>query len=209
MRSATGGMSVASTGTRLDHLFSQLSRSFWRCTRADAQDKPHRKLIEHLVQVLDRQRVALAPPPIGHHPVGQHDEIASVLMAVDGEPPEVVVLQMSHTVPIPALGTPASSACAGAAWAETRRGRAVVWPGSSSSDTTAHTTRSEAIDLAGGALRADAALVVNVWSIPMTATQPGAPLGAPTPPIEAEVQRFEQAARRLAEVGAARARRPA
>jgi nucleotide-binding universal stress UspA family protein len=63
-----------------------------------------------------------------------------------------------------------------------------------------------AIDLAGGALRADAALVINVWSIPMTATQPGAPFGAPTPPIEAELQRFEQAARRLAEEGAARAR---
>jgi len=63
-----------------------------------------------------------------------------------------------------------------------------------------------AIDLAGGALRADAALVVTVWSIPMTATQPGVPFGAPTPPIEAELQRFEQAARRVAEEGAARAR---
>jgi nucleotide-binding universal stress UspA family protein len=63
-----------------------------------------------------------------------------------------------------------------------------------------------AIDLAGGALRADAALVVNVWGIPITATQPGAPFGAPTPPKEAELQRFEQTARRLAEEGAARAR---
>jgi nucleotide-binding universal stress UspA family protein len=63
-----------------------------------------------------------------------------------------------------------------------------------------------AIDLAGGALRADAALVVNVWGTPMTAIQPGAPFGAPAPPIEAELQRFEQAARRLAEEGAARAR---
>src|SRR5215217_5550645 len=63
-----------------------------------------------------------------------------------------------------------------------------------------------AIDLAGGALRADAALVVNVWSVPITATQPGAPFGAPAPPSEAELQRFEQGARRLAEEGAARAR---
>jgi hypothetical protein len=38
-----------------------------------------------------------------------------------------------------------------------------------------------AIDLAGGALRPDAAVVVNVWSIPMTATQTGALFGAPTP----------------------------
>ena len=63
-----------------------------------------------------------------------------------------------------------------------------------------------AIDLASGVLRADAALVVNVWSIPIAATQPGTPFGAPTPPSEAELQRFEQTARRLAEEGAARAR---
>ena len=63
-----------------------------------------------------------------------------------------------------------------------------------------------AIDLAGGALRAEAALVVNVWSVPITVTQPGAPFGAPAPPFEAELQRFEQAARRLAEEGAGRAR---
>jgi nucleotide-binding universal stress UspA family protein len=63
-----------------------------------------------------------------------------------------------------------------------------------------------AIDVAGGALRADGALVVNVWSIPITATQPGAPFAAPIPPKEAELGRFEQAARRLADQGAGRAR---
>jgi nucleotide-binding universal stress UspA family protein len=60
--------------------------------------------------------------------------------------------------------------------------------------------------LAGGALRADAALVVNVWSSPMTATRSGAAFGPSTPPIEAELQRYEQPARRLAEEVAARAR---
>jgi hypothetical protein len=68
---------------------------------SDTQNEPRRKLIEHLVQVLDSQRVALAPPPIGHHTVGQHDEIAGVLMAVDGEPPEAVVLQTSGGVSLP------------------------------------------------------------------------------------------------------------
>jgi nucleotide-binding universal stress UspA family protein len=63
-----------------------------------------------------------------------------------------------------------------------------------------------AVDLAAGALRADAALVVNVWRIRVTATQPGAPFGAPSPPSETELQRSEQAARQLAEEGAARAR---
>ena len=63
-----------------------------------------------------------------------------------------------------------------------------------------------AIDLAGGALRADAAVVVNVWSTPVAMTQPGAAFGAPSPPSEAELQRLEQTARQLAEEGAARAR---
>ena len=63
-----------------------------------------------------------------------------------------------------------------------------------------------AIDLAGAALRANAALVVGVWSIPITATQPGAPFAALTPPKEAELGRFEQAARLLAEEVAGRAR---
>ena len=63
-----------------------------------------------------------------------------------------------------------------------------------------------AVDLAAGALRADAAIVVNVWSIPITAMQPGTPFGAPSPPSETELQRSEQAARQLADEGAARAR---
>ena len=63
-----------------------------------------------------------------------------------------------------------------------------------------------AVDLAAGALRADAAVVVNVWSIRVTAAQAGTPFGAPSPPRETELQRSEQAARQLADEGAARAR---
>ena len=50
-----------------------------------------------------------------------------------------------------------------------------------------------AVDLAAAALRADAALVVNVWSFSIAMTQPGAPFGAPSPPSEAELQRLEHA----------------
>lgn len=64
-----------------------------------------------------------------------------------------------------------------------------------------------AVELAAAALRADAALVVNVWSIPVAMTQPGAGFGAPSAPSEAELQRLEQAARQVAEEGAARTRR--
>jgi nucleotide-binding universal stress UspA family protein len=63
-----------------------------------------------------------------------------------------------------------------------------------------------AVDVAAAALRVDAAVVVNVWSTPMVMTQPGAPFAAPSPPSEAELRGLEQAARQVAEEGAARAR---
>ena len=64
-----------------------------------------------------------------------------------------------------------------------------------------------AVELAAVALRADAALVVNVWSAPVAVTQPGAGFGAPSPPSEAELGQLEEAARRIAQEGAERARR--
>lgn len=63
-----------------------------------------------------------------------------------------------------------------------------------------------AVELAAAVLRADAALVVNVWSTATTITQPGAAFAAPSPPSEAEVRRLEEAALQVAEDGAARAR---
>jgi nucleotide-binding universal stress UspA family protein len=63
-----------------------------------------------------------------------------------------------------------------------------------------------AVKLAAAVLRADAALVVNVWSTATAMTQPGAPFGSPSPPSEAELRRLEQAAVQVAEEGAARAR---
>jgi nucleotide-binding universal stress UspA family protein len=63
-----------------------------------------------------------------------------------------------------------------------------------------------AVELAAAVLRADAALVVNVWSTVTTMTQPGTPFGAPSPPSEAELRGLEDAALQVAEEGAARAR---
>jgi nucleotide-binding universal stress UspA family protein len=63
-----------------------------------------------------------------------------------------------------------------------------------------------AVDAAARLLRADAALVVNAWSIPIAFTQPGASLGAPLLPTEQEQDRLEQAARRVADEGAVHAR---
>jgi nucleotide-binding universal stress UspA family protein len=63
-----------------------------------------------------------------------------------------------------------------------------------------------AVDVAAGALRVDAALVVNVWSTAVATMQPAAPLAAPSPPSEAELQGLEQAAHLVADEGAARAR---
>jgi len=63
-----------------------------------------------------------------------------------------------------------------------------------------------AVDVAARALRVDAALVVNVWSTAAATTQPAAPLAAPSPPSEPELQGLERAARLVADEGAARAR---
>jgi nucleotide-binding universal stress UspA family protein len=63
-----------------------------------------------------------------------------------------------------------------------------------------------AVELAAAVLRADAALVVSVWSTATAMTEPGAAFAAPTPPSEAELRRLEEAALQLAEDGAARAR---
>src|ERR671922_1430837 len=63
-----------------------------------------------------------------------------------------------------------------------------------------------AVDVAAGALRVDAALVVNVWSSAVATTQPAAPLAVPLPPSEAELQGLAEAAQRVADEGAARAR---
>jgi nucleotide-binding universal stress UspA family protein len=63
-----------------------------------------------------------------------------------------------------------------------------------------------AVEFAADALRADAALVVNVWSTPVAAAQPIGPYAAAAPPSEPEQDRAEQNARRVAEEGAARAR---
>jgi nucleotide-binding universal stress UspA family protein len=61
-----------------------------------------------------------------------------------------------------------------------------------------------AVDLAAEVLRADAALVVNVWSMPVAATQAPIPVGGTEPVVENE--QLERAARAIAEQGAGRAR---
>src|SRR5918992_5585978 len=48
--------------------------------------------------------MALAAPAIADHPLGQHDQIARVLLAVNHEPAKAVVLQASHAMLVPAVG---------------------------------------------------------------------------------------------------------
>lgn len=63
-----------------------------------------------------------------------------------------------------------------------------------------------AIDVAAEALRVEAAVVVNVWQGSLAAIEATRPLGAPAPPTREEEAALEQAATRIAEEGAARAR---
>jgi nucleotide-binding universal stress UspA family protein len=63
-----------------------------------------------------------------------------------------------------------------------------------------------AVDVAAHALRPDTALVLNVWAGSLAAAHVPVPLGVPSPPTPEEEAELEQAARRIADEGAARAR---
>jgi hypothetical protein len=61
-----------------------------------ADDETLGQLVLHLLEVIHHERVTLATPPIGDDAVGQDDQIASVLLAVDDDPPKAVVLKARH-----------------------------------------------------------------------------------------------------------------
>ena len=64
----------------------------------------------------------------------------------------------------------------------------------------------DAVAFAAGALRAETALVVNVWQPVLATAPPLAQPGVPLPPASEEGRQLELAARRIAEEGAALAR---
>lgn len=46
---------------------------------ADTYDQSLRQEVEHLLQILEDQRVSLAPPPVGDDSIWQHDQITRLL----------------------------------------------------------------------------------------------------------------------------------
>ena len=67
----------------------------------DAHDQPLGQLLQHILNVLEHQRVPLAPPPIGHDAVGQDDHVTPLLQSVDTETAEAVVREPCHGVRLP------------------------------------------------------------------------------------------------------------
>jgi nucleotide-binding universal stress UspA family protein len=63
-----------------------------------------------------------------------------------------------------------------------------------------------AVDVAARVLRAETAVVLNVWHGALVAAEAASPFGAPAPFTPEEDDRMERAARQTAEDGAARAR---
>src|SRR5688572_15127206 len=63
---------------------------------AAAHDQTLGKLVLHLLEVLHYERMSFPAPPVGYDAVGQDDQIASVLLAVDDDPPEAVVREPDH-----------------------------------------------------------------------------------------------------------------
>ncbi len=64
--------------------------------RAGADDQPFGKLVEHLVEVLEDECVALAAPPGSDDSARENDYVFRVLLAVDEYPSECVVLDPRH-----------------------------------------------------------------------------------------------------------------
>jgi hypothetical protein len=55
---------------------------------AAADDQTLGKLVLHLFEVLHHEGVTFPAPPVAYDAVGQDDQVASVLLAVDDDPPE-------------------------------------------------------------------------------------------------------------------------
>jgi hypothetical protein len=61
-----------------------------------AEHQAFRQLVDYLVEVFEREGVPLAPPPVRNHSIGEDDEVAGVLLAVNGDPTEAVIGQSRH-----------------------------------------------------------------------------------------------------------------
>ena len=60
-----------------------------RCPRAD--DQPLGKLVQHVLEILEHERMAVPAPPVGDDAMGEHDHIAGHLAPLDDDVPEPVV----------------------------------------------------------------------------------------------------------------------
>jgi hypothetical protein len=63
---------------------------------AAAEDEPLGQFVEDLVEVLDRERVAVAPPPLADDAIGEDDDVTGVLDPVDQHPTRSVSLDPRH-----------------------------------------------------------------------------------------------------------------
>src|SRR5438128_9864140 len=64
--------------------------------RADAEDEPFGKRVQHLLEILECKRVPLAPTPVAHDPVWQHDQVPRVFCPVDRQSAKAVVAKPRH-----------------------------------------------------------------------------------------------------------------
>jgi hypothetical protein len=60
--------------------------------RARAYYQALRQLVDDLPEVGDDESVPIGPPPIGEHTVGEHNQVARLMLTVDEEMAETVTL---------------------------------------------------------------------------------------------------------------------
>ena len=64
--------------------------------RPGAEDQPLRQLVENVGEILEHESVPVPAPPVLLEALGQDDEVARVLLAVDDDVSESVALDAGH-----------------------------------------------------------------------------------------------------------------
>ena len=64
--------------------------------RPAAHNQPLGELVENVIEILDYERVPVAPPPVADHPIREHDHVPRMLLPVDDHPAEAVLLDSCH-----------------------------------------------------------------------------------------------------------------
>src|SRR6266542_4590290 len=89
--------------------------------RSRAHDQVLGQLVNDVIEIGEDETVPVRAPPVGHHTVGENDQISRLLLAVDDEMTEAVSLESRHPSP------PISASCPSIPAVDARTGLRVAY----------------------------------------------------------------------------------